>query len=532
MAIHGKNRIGFDLSADSEHFITSYDPGKQEELHKFHIATEQEVGLTMSKAVNAFEVYRNMSGSQKAEFLEAIADEILALGDELVQVAAQESGLPEGRIIGERGRTMGQLRLFSQLIREGSWVDATIETAQPDREPLPKPDLRKMLVPIGPVVVFAASNFPLAFSTAGGDTASALAAGNPVIVKAHRSHLGTNELISNAISSAASKTNMPDGVFSSLIGEGTALGQELAMHPQVKSIGFTGSYYGGMALYKAAAQREEPIPVFAEMGSVNPVVLLPGKLKQEAEQTAKMYAGSITLGAGQFCTNPGLIIGMEGEEMNTFIKSLSTEIEASVPVTMLNENIWKNYKAGKEKILAEKGVKITGSATDQENGLMGTPAVASVSGADFLSNSSLHEEIFGPFSLVVICSDIQQLQQVILSTKGQLTSTIMGNDDELEEYSDVVSAASSVAGRVIINGVPTGVEVCHSMQHGGPFPASTDSRFTSVGTDAIKRFVRPLAYQSFPNGNLPKELQDSNPLGIWRKVNGELTKESTLSEVY
>ena len=532
MALHGKNRIGFELLAASDEFVRSYDPKAGKELDKFYLATEAEVALALNKAAKAFETYHYYSGKRKAAFLEAIADEILALGNELVETAMKESGLPEARIIGERGRTMGQLKLFAQLVREGSWVDATIETAQPDRQPLPKPDIRKMLCPVGPVVVFAASNFPLAFSTAGGDTASALAAGNPVIVKAHMSHLGTNELVAGAISRAAEKTGMPDGVFSSLNGRGASLGQALVKDPIVKSVGFTGSHNGGMALYRAAAQREEPIPVFAEMGSVNPVIVLPGKLKKMGEEVAKQYAGSITLGVGQFCTNPGLILGIEGNEMNTFISALGEEIQTIAPATMLNEAIHKSYQEGKKKILEQKGVQLAGAAKDEEGNFLGVPTVARVSGNDFLINPSLHEEVFGPFSLIVVCTDKEELQQVILKVKGQLTSTIMAEEDELAEYQDIANAAANIAGRVIFNGVPTGVEVCHAMQHGGPFPASTDSRFTSVGTDAIKRFARPLAYQSFPENALPDELKNSNPLGIWRKVNGELTREAVASEVY
>lgn len=526
MVVQGKNIIGFSLSATSEDFVTSFDPREARPLDKFYMATNEEIEETLQKASQAFGVYKHFSGSKKADFLEAIADEILTLDDVLVQTAVKESGLPEARIIGERGRTVGQLRLFAQLLREGSWVGATIETAQPDRQPLPKPDIRKMLVPVGPVVVFAASNFPLAFSTAGGDTASALAAGNPVIIKAHMSHLGTNELVARAIAKAAKNTGMPDGVFSSLNGRGSSLGQQLVMHPVVKSVGFTGSYSGGMALYKAAAQREEPIPVFAEMGSVNPVVLLPGKLKASARETARQYAGSITLGAGQFCTNPGLLLGIEGEELDIFLDELAKEIEAVVPATMLNEGIWKSYQNGRAKVLEQNGVTLLGAAAEQEGNHLGAAAVACVSGADFLNNPNLHEEVFGPFSLVVKCADKEQLQQVIRSARGQLTSTIMAEPDELTEYKDIIKEASNVAGRVLFNGVPTGVEVCHAMQHGGPFPSSTDSRFTSVGTDAIKRFVRPLALQGFPEEALPDELKNSNPLGIWRKVNGELTRDA------
>ena len=521
--IEGKNIIGLALSAENKNTVNAINPATGEIIPgNFHVASQAEIDMAMRKAKEAFSTYSRKTGVEKARFLETIGEEIVALGDELIHRAMEETGLPEARLVGERGRTVGQLNLFASHIREGSWVNASIDTAIPDRAPLPKPDIRKMLVPVGPVVVFTASNFPLAFSTAGGDTASALAGGNPVIVKAHESHPGTNELVAKAIQTAARKCDMPDGVFSSLNGQGYELGKQLVLHPEVKSVAFTGSLRGGKALHELATQRETPIPVFAEMGSTNPVVILPGKLQAENDALAASYAGSITLGVGQFCTNPGLVLGIAGEPLEKFISSLGDEIAKIAPATMLNKGINTNYYQQLEKTLAVAGVKIAGSADKSDN--KGSALVASVEGNIFLKNPSLHEEVFGPFSLVVKCTDKEELKAVLIALSGQLTTTVMCNDADLNNFAEVIGAMEQVAGRLIFNGVPTGVEVCHSMQHGGPYPATTDGRFTSVGTDAILRFVRPLSFQSAPGAFLPDELKDSNPLGIWRKVNGIMTQ--------
>lgn len=522
--MHGNNRIGDTLSAKSNETIQAYNPATGEELPgKFHLATDTEINEVMTKAQEAFETYKRFSGDKKAEFLEAIADEILALGDTLVKRACLETALPEARIIGERGRTMNQLKLFAQVLREGSWVEAVIDVAQPDREPLAKPDLRKISTPVGPVVVFSASNFPLAFSTAGGDTASALAAGNPVIMKAHPSHLGTNELVVDAIAAAAKRTGMPDGVFSSVQGVGVLIGQQLVKHSLTKSVAFTGSYAGGKALYDAAGQREEPIPVFAEMGSINPVLILPENLEKDFKNLATTYTGSITVGVGQFCTNPGLLIVVESTNTDKFIKELGDGIAAMNPAIMLNEGIAKNYASSKEKALAQDGVKLIKQSVVSENVNTGCPAVATVNAKDFINKSTLQHEVFGPYSLVIRCANDNELTEVIAELKGQLTATVMGSEGDIKTYTTHIHQLSNVVGRLIFNGIPTGVEVTHAMHHGGPFPASTDSRFTSVGTDAIKRFVRPIAYQNAPQDFLPDELKDSNPLNIWRKIDGELT---------
>jgi len=487
-------------------------------------ATPEEVDQTLREAQLAFLSYKNLSGKKKATFLRAIADEIEALGAELVSMAMKETNLPEARIIGERGRTTHHCRMFADLVEEGSWLEARVDTAISDRTPAPKPDLRKMLVPLGPVVVFGAANFPLAYSTAGGDTASALAGGCPVIVKAHPAHAGTSELVAKAIFKAIEKTGMPKGVFQHLYGAGFEVGQALVKNPLTKAVGFTGSLAGGKALFDLANQRPEPIPVFAEMSSINPVILLPETLARDAAKTAATLAGSITLGVGQFCTNPGLIFAIEGAGLDQFIKSLGTEIEKVTPAPMLHQGIADNYSKKLKNALAQKGVKVEASASVEATSAQGRPTVASVSASDFLKNPALAEEVFGPFSLIIRCADLKELNTVVNHTHGQLTATIIADESEISNHKSLLNTLVEKAGRLVINGVPTGVEVVAAQNHGGPFPATTDSRFTAVGTDAIKRFVRPVSFQNFPDTLLPDELKESNPLNIWRLYNGELRK--------
>ena len=482
------------------------------------------LNTTINQAAEAFKSYGKFSGSKKAEFLREIAKEIEALGSDLIVVTMAETNLPEGRLLGERGRTCMQLRMFADLVEEGSWVEARIDTAIPDRQPLPKVDMRKMLQGIGPVAVFAASNFPFAFSTAGGDTASALAAGCPVVMKGHSGHIKTSEMVTSAILKAAETTGMPKGVFSMILGPGAITGKALVEHPAIKAVGFTGSYSGGMALYHLANARPEPIPVFSEMGSINPVVLMPEKLKNDSESVAKMYAGSITVGVGQFCTNPGLILGVDGTDMQNFIQVLSQEIEKIAPASMLNNGIYTNYLKMSEQAKSQQNVTVEAISQVPVSGeIQGTPTVASVSGSAFLANSKLHQEVFGPYSLIVKCKDLAQLNEIIQHLEGQLTATLMATESELIEHTDIMDSLRQKCGRLLFNGVPTGVEVCFAMQHGGPFPASTDGRFTSVGPDAIKRFVRPASYQSFPDSLLPDELKRTNPLHIWRIVDSKFT---------
>ena len=525
--IHGKNRIGKELSNKGVSTYVTYDPATNKALEgTFYAATNQEVNEAMTKAQSAFEVYRYMKAEQRASFLEAIADEMLLLDETLVNRASQETGLPGARIINERGRTMMQLRLFADLIREGSWVEASIDSGDPGREPLPKPDLRKMSQPLGPVVVFTASNFPLAYSTVGGDTASALAAGCPVVVKSHPSHAGTNELVADCVARAAKKTGMPDGVFSSLNSNSYEVGLQLVKHPITAAVGFTGSFQGGTALWKAANDRDVPIPVFSEMGSTNPVYFFDGILKTQAKALAATMSASITLGAGQFCTNPGLMVGIKSKAMDAFIHALNIAVSAAPASVMLSESIAGNYNNKLKSALEQKGVNLISAVqhgTASEND--GLPHVATVDFKIFKENPRLHEEVFGPFSLLVLCKNEREMAEFAKLQHGQLTTSVFGTDDDFKSQYKLVQYLTNKAGRLIFNGVPTGVEVNGSQHHGGPFPATTDSRFTSVGPDAIKRFVRPVAYQNAPEFMLPEELKNGNPLGIWRRVDGELTKD-------
>lgn len=525
--ITGQNHIGFERSALGARIFKTFNPKLNiENSNNFHEASGEEINNAVGLAWEAFQSYQNYSGKRKSEFLNAIADEIEALGQELISVYCEESGLPEGRAMGERGRTMFQLRTFAELVQKGDWVDAHIDTAQPDRAPLAKPDIRKMMIPLGPVVVFGASNFPLAYSTAGGDTAAALAAGCPVIVKSHPMHAGTGELVASAINKAAQKTGMPDGVFSNLNSSGIEVGVQLVQQPKVKAVGFTGSIKGGRALYDLASKREEPIPVFAEMGSVNPVVFLPEALKERGEGLAKTYAGSVTLGAGQFCTNPGLLLGLKDSNLDQFVQNLSEEIVKIEPGCMLHPNIIGAYEVNKGKALAQQGLQMVAEYDQEVAANVARQAVTTVEGQTFLQNPALHQEVFGPFTMVVQCKDKEQLEAIILKMEGQLTGTLIAQGDEASAYSGVIEALKNRVGRIIFNGVPTGVEVCPSMVHGGPYPASTDSRFTAVGINSIKRWVRPFSYQDWPDALLPEALKNKNPLGIVRMVNNQLTSDS------
>jgi NADP-dependent aldehyde dehydrogenase len=525
--ITGKNYIGNSLSAEGTHTFKTFNPlTNTENPDLFYEASVGEVDQAVTRATEAFTEFRAMDPGRKADFLEAIADEIEGLGDTLVQTYCMESGLPEGRAIGERGRTVFQLRMFAELVREGSWVEASIDTAIPDRKPIPKPDLRKMNVPLGPVVVFGASNFPLAYSTAGGDTAAALAAGCPVIVKSHPMHAGTGELVASAIIKAALATGMPDGVFSNLNSGGIEVGGMLVRHPGVKAVGFTGSIRGGRALYDLAAAREEPIPVFAEMGSINPVVLLPKGLAEGTSNWASTYAGSITLGSGQFCTNPGLILGLKSDDLSDFVTQLAEAIVELEPSCMLHPEIVGAYERNRDLMLEQPGVNSASTMVEESRPNFGRQLVSTVEGSTFLKNPTLHQEVFGPFSMVVQCSNTKELKTILSQLEGQLTGTVIGTENELENQAEVIDALANRVGRIIFNGVPTGVEVCDAMVHGGPYPASTDSRFTAVGVNSIRRWVRPFSYQSWPDNRLPDALSNSNPLGIWRTINGEKTRNA------
>ena len=504
----------------------------------FNDSTTAEIEAIMQQAWNAFHAYRKMSLKQRAAFMKAIAVELENCGDALIHTAMSETNLPEVRLRGERARTIFQLNSYAEACEKANWLEARIDTAIPDKTP-PKPDIRKMLVPLGPVVVFGASNFPFAYSTAGGDTACAFAAGCPVIIKAHPAHAETSEIVANAILIAADKCNMPKGIFTHVHGASFEVGKALVTHPHTKAVGFTGSYIGGKQLFDWGNQRKEPIPVFAEMGSINPVFLLPEKLsagsggKTSASEIATMYAGSITLGVGQFCTNPGLIIGIESDALKTFVHDLGKAIQKIAPAPMLHEGIVAAYKKNKGNALLQEDVHLVAESENELwqssktlPKLAGLPTIATASGQAFLNNPVLHQEVFGPYSIIIRCKDMNEMIEVAKHLEGQLTSTLMATENDIRQNDELVEAVKNICGRFILNNVPTGVEVCLSMQHGGPFPASTDSRFTSVGADGIKRFARPIAFQNWSNVLLPDELKNENPLGIWRMVNNELTKSS------
>lgn len=490
----------------------------------FKDATIQEINDVMEKAWKAFHVYRKLSLKKRAEFMKAIGAEIENLGDELLTVAHEETNLPEARLRSERARTIFQMMSYGEACEKGEWLEARIDTALPDRNP-PRTDLRKLMIPLGPVVVFGAANFPFAYSTAGGDTACAIAAGCPVIVKAHAAHARTSELVGGAIMKAARNCNMPDGIFSHLHGAGNQVGETLVKHHLTKAVGFTGSFLGGKQLFDWANLRKEPIPVFAEMSSINPVFLMPEKLKQSAPDVARSYAASITLGVGQFCTNPGLIVGIDNDDLETFIQILGGEIKKVSPGEMLHSGIFKNYVERRANALSQNEVETIAASTAEPLFNQGTPTIASATAKAFINNPILHQEVFGPYSIVIRCANMEEMITVSKNIEGQLTATLMATADDVKENNELVESVKNICGRFILNGVPTGVEVCLSMHHGGPFPATTDARFTSVGADGIKRFARPLCYQNWSNEFLPPELKDENPLGIYRTVNNELTKD-------
>lgn len=467
----------------------------------------------MQQSGEAFAAYGKASAAQRAVFLETIAAAIEARREALTTITHEETNLPAARLNGELTRTTGQLKMFAGLLREGSWVSAVIDTADAQRTP-PKPDTRKMSVPLGPVVVFGASNFPYAFSTAGGDTASALAAGCTVVVRAHFGHPRTSALIFEAMQEAVKTCGLPPHTIQHVTTPGNETGKELVMHPLTAAVGFTGSLSGGTALMRYASERAAPVPVFAEMSSINPVLLLPGKLKEDAPGLARKLAASITLGMGQFCTNPGLIIAVEGEGLELFKDSLADEIRKFAPQPMLHEGITRNYETRTAAVAVLDAVRPV-----VENVAM----IQTVEAKDFMEDTLLREEIFGPYSLIVQCHDAEEMQQVLNSVRGQLTATLMATGEDLHRHADLLENCTRIAGRVIINEVPTGVEVCAGMVHGGPFPATSDPRFTSVGTSAIQRWVRPVCYQNFPDQLLPEALQNANPLRIWRTVNNEWT---------
>ncbi|RRQ49777.1 aldehyde dehydrogenase (NADP(+)) [Maribacter algicola] len=514
------------MSSDMTYY-QAINPATGQKLEgEFKNSTWKDVDQAAKNAATAFQVYRKLDNETKAEFLEEIANEILALGDALLERCHLETALPLGRLTGERGRTMNQLRLFASVVREGSWVDARIDLAQPNREPLPKSDIRHMLIPLGPVAVFGASNFPLAFSTAGGDTASALAAGCPVVYKGHPAHPGTTELITGAIQKAITKIGLPEGVFSMVQGTSIEVGENLVKHEDIKAVGFTGSYNGGMAIFNYANTRPVPIPVFSEMGSTNPMFILPGALKDRASQLAQGYSNSLNMGVGQFCTNPGLSFYPKGERSNKFLEVLSNQIKSTEAATMLTAGIQSAYKKGLDALSATQDLEIIGEGKLPSDSIGVSSKVFKTTMDTYLKNSKLSEENFGPSSIVVEAATKEDLLKAARELEGHLTATVHATEEDLENYAELFEILEQKVGRVLVNGYPTGVEVCHSMVHGGPFPATTAPSSTSVGTNAIKRFVRPVCYQDYPESLLPVELKNDNPLHIWRLVDGEFSQKS------
>ena len=521
--LNGESREGSGAAFEG------FDPAAGTRLDPvFHSASMEDVDLAADLAEEAVAIYGKLSGRDKGHFLRQIAAGIEGIAPELVERAHQETALPEKRLQGEVARTAGQLRLFAQVVEEGSWTMARIDPAEPHRTPLPRADLRSVLRPLGPVAVFGASNFPLAFSVAGGDTASALAAGNPVIVKAHSAHPGTSEMVGQVISGSVRECGLPAGVFALLFGTGAHIGSALVKHPKVKAVGFTGSLSAGKALMQMAAARPEPIPCFTEMSSTNPLFVLPEALRKRGAQIAEGLFGSFTLGVGQFCTKPGLVFLPRNEEADVLVAGLVARVEQATASAMLTEGICKSYKTGVVQRQGHGSVKLLAQTVSPEGVGAGHvfPVLFEVSGSDLLRDDELAKEIFGPSTLIVRYADRNELLALAHALEGQLTATLHGTDADIAAFADLVDILERKAGRLIVNGFPTGVEVCHAMVHGGPYPATSDSRFTSVGTRAIFRFARPVCYQDFPQAALPDELKDKNPLGILRLINGAFTRDA------
>lgn len=532
MPLTGKSILGYTSAEPCGQAFRATNPATGEQIQpQFYSASTEEANHAALLAERAFPQWSAASGKTKAALLRKIAEKIESLGEELTNRVTEETALPAARVKSETARTCFQLRFFAQFMEEGSWVSARIDQADPNRAPLPKPDVRSFYRAIGPVAVFCASNFPLAFSVAGGDTASALAAGNPVVVKAHGAHPGSAELVGQAIRDALRESNAPEGVFSLLFDAGVDVGVSLVKHPSIKAVGFTGSCQGGRALMDAAASRPQPIPVYAEMGSINPVFILPGAMRERAADLAKGTHASVTLGAGQFCTKPGVVVA-PADSAEAFAAPLREMMLAGGDFTLLTSRIHEAYLSGTKARADGQGISKVSQpgAAPAAPGLRVAPALFETTASAFRRDPKLHAEIFGPSALLVTHSSRDELLQLARSLEGHLTATIHGTEDDLRDYADLVAILQSKVGRLIFNGYPTGVEVCHAMVHGGPYPATSDGRSTSVGTQAIYRFARLVCFQNFPSAGLPDELKDENPLGIWRLVDGNQTREPLASK--
>lgn len=525
MQITGEILVGGSAVAGKGTTFGAINPATGQKLEgTFHGANAEQVQDACTLAAAAFPVYRRTSLEERAKFLEAVAQAILDLGDVLIERTVAESGLPRPRIEGERGRTVGQLRMFAQVVRSGLWLSPVLDSALPERAPLPRQDLRMRKIPLGPVAVFGASNFPLAFSVAGGDTASALAAGCPVVAKAHPSHPGTSELVGRAIQSAVAACGLPAGVFAMVGGTDNAVGEALAAHPAIAAVAFTGSRRGGLALASIAAKRPVPVPVYAEMSSVNPVFLLPGALSGDVAALAQGFADSATLGTGQFCTQPGLALALEGPAFDAFAQLAADKMAAKPATPMLNPGIHSAYQKGVAAVEAHGSVSTLARGKEAESPFAAVPALFQTKAADFLKAHELSDEVFGPSSILISCANLEEMLAVTAALEGQLTATIHMTAADTEIAKALVPVLETKAGRLLVNGFPTGVEVCYAMVHGGPYPATSNDRTTSVGATAIDRFLRPVCYQNFPAELLPVELDDANSLGLWRLRDGKVTQ--------
>jgi NADP-dependent aldehyde dehydrogenase len=524
MEILGTQFIGGQRTAPGDERFFSRDAATGSPLpHTFYQASSEQVQQAAAAAGAAFNEFRLTTPEQRAVLLDTIAEELEALDDDFLQVVMQESGLPEARVRGERSRTSNQMRLFARVLRRGDFLGARIDTPLPERQPLPRPDIRQYRIPLGPVAVFGASNFPLAFSVAGGDTASALAAGCPVVVKAHPGHPATSELVAAAVVRSVARCALPAGLFGMLFGD--LIGGELVTAPAIKAVAFTGSLQAGQALCRLAAQRPEPIPVFAEMSSINPLILLPGALQERSEQIAAGLAASATLGSGQFCTKPGLVIGLAGEKFDRFCAQLADVMGAKDPFVMLTARILKNFQEGLERLEGVGGIRCLAGGTRLEG---------RAQAALFRADSSLlrdgrhllEQELFGPVTLLVAVADREELLEFLPEMQGHLTASLFAREDELQGCQPLITLLEERVGRIILNDFPTGVEVGDAMMHGGPYPATSDSRSTSVGSLAIDRFLRPVCYQGYLDSLLPPALQNANPLGLMRLVDGEWSRKA------
>ncbi|TLM83002.1 aldehyde dehydrogenase (NADP(+)) [Pseudarthrobacter sp. NamE2] len=531
MTLTGHSLIAGEPVVGEGKTTNGFNPATNEALEPaYSLLTEEQLKTATAAAKDAFPSFSSLDPETHAAFLEAIADNIEAIGDELITRAGQETGLPAARLQGERARTTGQLRLFAAVVRQGDFRGVRIDPAIPDRTPLPRADIRQRQIPLGPVAVFGASNFPLAFSTAGGDTASALAAGCPVVFKAHNAHPGTSELVGHAVTKAVKDLGLHPGVFSLVYGPGASIGQALVADSAIKAVGFTGSQAAGIALMKTAAARPEPIPVYAEMSSLNPVFVFEGALKGDVDALAAAYVTAVTGSSGQLCTSPGLLFAPEGEAGDKLAAAVGRAVATCAGQTMLTAGIAASWNTGTEALRSAEGVSLIGKGTPGATENAPAPAIFGTGVEHFTSNHVLHEEIFGAASLVIRYRSTEDLLQAAARIEGQLTASLHLTGEDYPTAAPLIPVLEQKVGRIIVNGWPTGVEVGHAMVHGGPFPATSDSRTTSVGTLAINRFLRPVAYQNLPQELLPEPLQDTNPWHLNRRINGNVVPAEEKAE--